>query len=204
MTSAAQRPSCPRNRLHVNASRPHRRSQPPHRHHERRPGEPEARETGGRRGRGKRNTDTEDPPSANRDRTGTATTPRPLHRSSPRGTSGPLRTPGTTAHERPDSDGNTDRHGGENGPVQAQGSETQDRGKQPTETARQVSYIPGARSQEPGACPRNVPHCASGEGELRPPSNPLPCLAPGRRSRKCIGSSPTTAVAPSWSCPCAV
>jgi hypothetical protein len=42
------------------------------------------------------------------------TTPRPPRRSSPRGTSGLVRTPGTTAHEGPDSDANTDRHGGDN------------------------------------------------------------------------------------------
>ena len=36
----------------------------------------------------------------------------------------------------------------------------------------------------------------SGEGMLRSPSNPLPPVAPGRRSRKWLGSSPTTCIAP--------
>ena len=51
--------------------------------------------------------------------------------------------------------------------------------------------------------PTQCPHIATGEGMLRSPSNPVPPVALGRRARKYIGSSPTTCIAPSWSCPCA-
>ena len=116
------------------------------------------------------------------------TSPPPPRRSSPRGTSSYVRTPGTPAHERPDSDANTDRQ------VEITGGNKLREPKLRTDknTTRKQA-MRSVIGHEPA-----YPLCVqweSGEGTLRPlrtPGIPRPCPARGRAA----GDSP----APSWRC----